>query len=130
MRKIFDETTEVALRCSTAVRETYRGHEVKYYDTPLYVSTVAHYDRDRRVLVVDVCGREGGGIPSVLQEDRVLETQPTESAAIRRAVEIADRWHGIIRGTWEQLPDERPEAEIIAAAVAAGTVLRRGLDDY
>lgn len=86
MRKIFHERTTIGSWFPPAFE-----HD-EYAASPVVVETAAHYDRDRRVLVVDIAVTRGGFVAETLDTFRALETHAAEAAAIRAAVDHADAW--------------------------------------
>lgn len=128
MVRIFNEVVEAYIYQYPVVRGGYdRSVWVEWRDRTIKAVTVAHYDEDLKVLVVDQRA-EGAEIDPA----RSLETVGTEAAAIRSAVGAADVWRYLVR---TRGPQSHPaaaldgealaasEAEIIAMAKANDTIV-------
>jgi hypothetical protein len=67
--------------------------------------TTAQYDKGTRVLVVDQHAVAPGNGPTAggpaIKEDpaprRILETHDTRTAALRRAIALADEWNAVVQ---------------------------------
>ena len=67
--------------------------------------TTAQYDKGTRVLVVDQHAFARGNGPTAggpaIKEDptprRILETHDTRTAALRRAIALADEWNAVVQ---------------------------------
>ena len=64
--------------------------------------TTAQYDKGTRVLVVDQHALVPGNLRRTVISDnppprRILETQDTRSAALRRAIALTDEWSALVQ---------------------------------
>lgn len=127
MEKLLHESKTIGTTHITLVRQGAQHLFVDRRNVPVEASVTAHYHADLAVLVVDCYAGDNsfalthGWYGVLTQRHLATLPTPTQAAALRETLRVADDWYCYIEASLCG-PDLRDDDRIIAQACADGLV--------